>query len=354
VNHLLLYCRPGFEKESAAEVRELCEQQGIYGYCKLEENSGFALFISHQPDGASLAVEQLQFHSLIFVRQWVACLPMVEGIEPEDRIGSLIGHVSGLPECSELWVEPADTTEGREMQRFCNSFGSAFGQVLRKKGILQRKAAHRLHIFALTGTSFYIGYAPVANSAPWPMGIMRLKFPNQAPSRSTLKLEEAWHWFIPDNQWHRYISSGKRAVDLGAAPGGWTWQLVNQNMFVTAIDNGPMAESLMETGQVKHLTEDAFTYQPHKAFDWMVCDIVDKPTRVIKLMTQWLVEGWCRETIFNLKLPMKQRYAEVKSCLDYMQDALNEANIRYSVAAKHLYHDREEITVHVRLLDYHG
>jgi 23S rRNA (cytidine2498-2'-O)-methyltransferase len=105
---------------------------------------------------------------------------------------------------------------------------------------------------------------------------------------------------------------------------------------------------------VKHLTEDAFTYQPHKAVDWMVCDIVDKPTRVIKLMTQWLVNGWCRETIFNLKLPMKQRYPEVKSCLDYLQNALNDAGVRYSIAAKHLYHDREEITVHVRLLDYHG
>ncbi|WP_417224417.1 23S rRNA (cytidine(2498)-2'-O)-methyltransferase RlmM [Amphritea sp.] len=354
MNHLLLYCRPGFEKECAAEVRELCEQQGIYGYCKLEENSGYALFVSHQPDGASLALEQLNFHDLIFSRQWIACLPLLEGVDTQDRVVSLMPHVQKLPPCSELWVEPADTTEGREMQRFCNSFGSAFSQVLRKQGVLQRQASDRLHIFALSGSCFYIGYAPVANSAPWPMGIMRLKFPQQAPSRSTLKLEEAWHWFIPEKQWHQYISSGKRAADLGAAPGGWTWQLVKQNMFVTAIDNGPMAESLMDTGQVTHLTEDAFAYQPQKTFDWMVCDIVDKPTRVIKLMTQWLQEGWCRETVFNLKLPMKQRYPEVKSCLDYLQTTLNDAGIDFSMAAKHLYHDREEITVHVRLLNYHG
>ncbi|BBB26438.1 23S rRNA (cytidine(2498)-2'-O)-methyltransferase RlmM [Amphritea japonica] len=351
MNHLLLYCRPGFEKECAAEIRELCEQQGIYGYCKLEENTGYALFISHQPDGASLAVEQLDFHDLVFTRQWIACLPILDEVDTNDRIASLIGYVTELPECNELWVEPSDTTEGREMQRFCNSFGSAFSQTLRKQGMLPRKAANRLHIFALSGSRFYIGFAPVANSAPWPMGIMRLKFPHQAPSRSTLKLEEAWHWFIPQKQWHQFISSGKRAVDLGAAPGGWTWQLVNQNMFVTAIDNGPMAESLMETGQVTHLTEDAFTYQPYKSFDWMVCDIVDKPTRVIRLMTRWLVEGWCRETVFNLKLPMKQRYPEVKGCLEYLHNELNAAGLKARVAAKHLYHDREEITVHVRVLD---
>ncbi|MDO6563487.1 23S rRNA (cytidine(2498)-2'-O)-methyltransferase RlmM [Amphritea sp. 1_MG-2023] len=354
MNHLLLYCRPGFEKECAAEVRELCEQQGIYGYCKLEDNSGYALFVSHQADGATLAVEQLDFQQLIFTRQWVATLPLVEDIDTQDRVASLMPYIRALPECCELWIEPADTTAGREMQRFCNSFGSAFSQVLRQQGLLPRKAPCRLHMFALSGSCFYIGYAPISNSAPWPMGIMRLKFPNQSPSRSTLKLEEAWHWFIPEKQWHHYISSGKRAVDLGAAPGGWTWQLVNQNMFVTAIDNGPMAESLMETGQVKHLTEDAFAYQPQKPFDWMVCDIVDKPTRVIKLMTQWLLQGWCRETVFNLKLPMKQRYPEVKSCLAYLQTTLNEAGVDYRLAAKHLYHDREEITVHVRLLNYHG
>jgi len=351
MNHLLLYCRPGFEKECAAEVRDLCESHGIFGYCKLEENTGYALFVSHQPNGASQAVEQLDFSRLIFVRQWLACLPLIDDIDSDDRISALLQLIDQLPLCSELVVEPADTTEGRELQRFCNSFSSAFSQRLRKQGLMDRRAVNRMHIFALSGTCFYLGYAPEQNSAPWPMGIMRLKFPKNAPSRSTLKLEEAWHWFVPQQEWDRYISSGKRAADLGAAPGGWTWQLVNQNMFVTAIDNGPMAESLMESGQVTHLTEDAFTYQPYKSFDWMVCDIVDKPTKVTELMSRWLVNGWCRETVFNLKLPMKQRYIEVKNCLAALEADLQEAGLKYHLAAKHLYHDREEITVHVRVMN---
>ncbi|MDI5035969.1 FAD-dependent 2-octaprenylphenol hydroxylase, partial [Salmonella enterica subsp. enterica serovar Montevideo] len=37
----------------------------------------------------------------------------------------------------------------------------------------------------------------------------------------------------------------------------------------------------------------------------------EKPAKVTALMAQWLVNGWCRETIFNLKLPMKKRYEEV-------------------------------------------
>ncbi len=44
-----------------------------------------------------------------------------------------------------------------------------------------------------------------------------------------------------------------------------------------------------------------------------------KPAKVAALMAQWLVNGWCRETIFNLKLPMKKRYEEVSHNLAYIQ-----------------------------------
>lgn len=52
------------------------------------------------------------------------------------------------------------------------------------------------------------------------------------------------------------------AVDLGACPGGWTYQLVQRNMWVSSVDNGPMAQSLMDTGQVTWLREDGFKYRP--------------------------------------------------------------------------------------------
>ena len=73
--------------------------------------------------------------------------------------------------------------------------------------------------------------------------------PADAPSRSTLKLEEAFHVFIPADEWDERLASGMRAVDLGACPGGWTYQLVKRSMMVHSVDNGPMAPSLMETGR---------------------------------------------------------------------------------------------------------
>jgi 23S rRNA (cytidine2498-2'-O)-methyltransferase len=178
-----------------------------------------------------------------------------------------------------------------------------------------------------------------------------LKFPREAPSRSTLKLEEAWHHFIPRDQWEDRLHSDMTGVDLGAAPGGWTWQLVNRGMLVTAIDNGPMAESLMDTGLVQHLMADGFTFKPKQPVDWMVCDIVEKPARNAAMLEEWIGEGHCREAVVNLKLPMKQRYAEVKRLLERIADGFKARGIKVDIGCKQLYHDREEVTCHLRRHD---
>jgi 23S rRNA (cytidine2498-2'-O)-methyltransferase len=102
------------------------------------------------------------------------------------------------------------------------------------------------------------------------------------------------------------LRPGLLAVDLGAAPGGWTWQLVSRGLRVTAIDNGPMAPSVVATGLIEHLRADGFTWKPRKPVEWMVCDMVEQPSRIAPLMADWVASGRCRRSIFNLKLPMKR------------------------------------------------
>ena len=140
-----------------------------------------------------------------------------------------------------------------------------------------------------------------------------------------------------------------RAVDLGACPGGWTYQLVRRSMFVASVDHGQMAQSLMDTGQVKHVAQDGFTYEPpRKNVYWLVCDMVDKPARVAALMEKWAIEGWCIEAIFNLKLPMKRRYAEVQQILErFAAEMQAHGMYGFELQCKQLYHDRDEVTVHL-------
>ncbi len=344
---LVLYCRAGFESECATELTERAAQAGFYGYPKFERNSGYACFHLAAPGSALALVQAIEFRSLIFTRQWIASFPCLEELPTKDRLTPIGRLVAELPQCSELLVEAADTTEGRELQGFCRKFGSALASYLRQQGMLlprKQRADWRLHLFVLSGQRMWLGVSPVRNGSPWPMGIERLKFPADAPSRSTLKLEEAWHWFVPRSQWDSRLAGGMRAVDLGAAPGGWTWQLVKRGMFVTAVDNGPMSPQLMDSGQVEHRREDAFVFQPGKPVDWMVCDVVEKPARTAAMVIDWALNGWAREMIFNLKLPMKQRYREAEQCLRRIVAALEEAGVGFRLEARQLYHDREEIT----------
>ena len=93
---------------------------------------------------------------------------------------------------------------------------------------------------------------------------------------------------------------------------------------------------------MKHRREDGFRFRPPDPVDWMVCDMVESPSRVCALAARWVAEGWCREAIFNLKLPMKKRWEEVQRARAIVDEAL--AGAPYRLRMKHLYHDREEIT----------
>jgi 23S rRNA (cytidine2498-2'-O)-methyltransferase len=107
-----------------------------------------------------------------------------------------------------------------------------------------------------------------------------------------------------------------------------------------------MAESLMATGLVNYQAVDGFKYKPVDGHvDWLVCDMIEKPERVAQLMTDWLCSRKATSTIFNLKLPMKQRVQTVRALISTIIDTLDERQIKHQLSAKHLYHDRDEITV---------
>ncbi|WP_058961521.1 23S rRNA (cytidine(2498)-2'-O)-methyltransferase RlmM [Type-E symbiont of Plautia stali] len=355
MNKVLLYCRPGFEKECAAEISAKAAEREVYGFARVKDDSGYVLYECYQQEDAEKLIQTLPFAELIFARQMLVVGELLRDLPPEDRITPIVGMLTGVVEKGgELRVEVPDTNEAKELTRFCRKLTVPLRASLRESKILLNYESPKrpvIHVFFIAPGTCYVGYSLPENNSLFYMGIPRLKFPSDAPSRSTLKLEEAFHVFIPADEWDERLGSGMYAVDLGACPGGWTYQLVKRSMWVYAVDNGPMAPSLMDTGQVTHCREDGFKYRPSRNnISWLVCDMVEKPVRVASLMTEWLVNGWCREAIFNLKLPMKKRYEEVTQNLAMMDAALKEKGVNAQIQARQLYHDREEITVHVRRL----
>ncbi|KAE9526408.1 23S rRNA (cytidine(2498)-2'-O)-methyltransferase RlmM [Testudinibacter aquarius] len=360
MNKLALYCRAGFEKELAAEITEKAAEVGIYGFARVVDNSGYVIFECYQENEADRLAQEIQFKQLIFARQLVVVSDLLQDLATDDRISPIVAQYQqnsrvDFKQSTELWVETADTNEAKSLSTFCRKFTVPLRQQLRKCGWLNYREIYgsgvTLHILFISNDSCYVGYSYNNNHAPHFMGIPRLKFPNDAPSRSTLKLEEAILTFLSEKEEKQRMNSETKAVDLGACPGGWSYQLVKRGMFVYAVDHGKIAPSLMETGRVDHCPEDGFKFQPPKRtkIDWLVCDMVEQPMRITSLMSKWLTNGWCGEMIFNLKLPMKKRYQEVRLCQQKLHEDLSKAGLGFEIQAKHLYHDREEITLHVRI-----
>jgi 23S rRNA (cytidine2498-2'-O)-methyltransferase len=341
---ILLYCRRGFEKECAADIQAQTQAAGISGYIRAKENSAHVVFVAHEPDVLAARAASLRFDGLIFARQRIFAICPLSDLPAHDRIAPLIEAAAGLQRrYSSFWLETADTNEAKELAAFTRKFERLFAAAATEAGLLGGgPQTPRLHVFFLASTAAYVGYTLPDDSAPWPLGIPRLKFPRSAPSRSTLKLEEAFLVFVdrPDAM----LRPGMSAVDLGAAPGGWTWQLVRRHIRTTAVDNGSLDPVLLDSGLVTHLRADGFRYRPPKPVDWLVCDMVEQPSRIARLVADWAAEGAFRYAVFNLKLPMNKRYDEVRRCRGLIEERLAGKGVAHRLRFRQLYHDREEVT----------
>ena len=347
MQQVLISCRPGLESDIAAEIQAKSAAAGVPGFVRAKAGDGFVLFEGYQPDSGQLLLERLDFTDLIFARQWMLVLSHLEDLSPADRISPIVAAFRDVPAFNDCWLTFPDTNEGKGLSRLTRKLEKPLLNALKLSKQGQGRPRWCGQLFFLSGAEVLVGLTPMGNASPWPAGYPRLRQPATAPSRSTLKLEEAWLQLIPEPLRAIYLKPFLKAVDLGAAPGGWTWQLVHRGMQVVAVDNGPMDRQLLESGQVTHLREDAFSYRPSRQVDWMVCDIVEKPARVAELMERWLLNRWCRFAVFNLKLPMKKRWQEVDQILTRLRAELDAAGIGYRMRARQLYHDREEITVFV-------
>lgn len=170
-------------------------------------------------------------------------------------------------------------------------------------------------------------------------GPRRMKDDSAAPSRSYLKIEEAFS--VMGNQ----PRPGERVVDLGAAPGGWSYAAAKRGALVSAIDNGPMKNGAAGNSNIEHVRADAFRWQPSHPADWLFCDMVEEPSRVIALVKQWISGKLCSNAIVNLKCGHTEPY----DILKLVKSPEGLSSMVKSCTCSHLYHDRDEFTIMLRV-----
>jgi 23S rRNA (cytidine2498-2'-O)-methyltransferase len=324
-----LLCRVGFEPDLIDELRAWYAARSVVADIESTQEA----VVRVGPVAATPQLADLVFaRDLLVIDQELTALDVKDRVTPIGRALDLAGAFSRL----------AMLTPDSESTKPLAPLLTALEARLRNKASAAADA--QAAIWMLSGTHALVGHPPADGGAQFIGGIPRLKFPRGAPSRSTLKLDEAFQVLLGESERAALLRPGMTAVDLGAAPGGWTFQLVMRQMRVTAIDNGRVDAALMASGLVTHLREDGFRYRPTRPVDWLVCDMVETPGRVAELVARWFASGWCRAAVFNLKLPMKRRFeawTQARSMLEPL------ARGGFRIRARQLYHDREEITVAV-------
>jgi len=178
---LLLYCRRGFEKECAGEIQQVASEQEVYGYCVVEDNSGYVHFVCQEIAQADQLAKRIAFTKLVFARQMIVLVAKFKDLPSDDRISVIVdAAASELPVCGDLRVETPDTNEAKELLSFCRKFTVPLRGALRKQGCLLNKEHAKkpvIHLMMLDSSQGYLGYSYADNNSPFFMGIPRLRFP---------------------------------------------------------------------------------------------------------------------------------------------------------------------------------
>lgn len=171
-----------------------------------------------------------------------------------------------------------------------------------------------------------------------PGGRARMRVAGERPSRAARKLEEALAWLDLSP------GPGDVCVDLGAAPGGWSWALLERRARVIAVDPAELRPDIARHRLLTHHKASAFQFAPDEPVDWLFCDMAWRPLEVAQLLAKWGRRKWARFLVANLKLPMKKKAETVEDLR-----AVIAGGGWQRIRARQLYHDRDEITLTAHL-----
>lgn len=187
----------------------------------------------------------------------------------------------------------------------------------------------------------YLGISRIEhNVSDWTGGILFYSKSDGVICRAEFKIEEAFKVFGID------VEDGMTALDLGAAPGGWTHFLSRQGVCVDAVDPANLDDAVRKEKNVKHYKmlaqEFAETYK-EKRYDIIVNDMkmdTNESIDILCEMSRQLKKDGC--CLLTLKLPKTNVQKRIKVARQVLSRFFETVQIRQ------LYFNRSEVTAFVR------
>lgn len=320
----------------------LTELRDIDGNLSIADNLGNGIIIIQPTMDREEFNRRLVRLRPIFVRHINAVdfvVPVKADSEPESIAGYISEYGDKLQKGERLAVQ---IRKGKgDYQYGPIEYKKAIDSVLIEKyGVLPEiKDPERIISVFLNGESCYIGLSKAEdNLSNWSGGMMHYKKDDSDISRAKFKLMEAISVFDID------MSKLKSALDLGAAPGGWTSVLLEYGLWVTAVDTGDMDSRLDSYKHYEFLKTNVADLELDKGdYDILTSDISWNPVNTARMLcksAQYLKQhGNAVVTVKLMSSKVRKTIRDVMAIYGEVFDILG---------ARQLFHNRDEITLYMK------
>lgn len=237
------------------------------------------------------------------------CKTLAEVVEQVRKLGTKRFRLHVFPR-----VTPEDGVEATAWQRI-DAIEADITRELQQAGVqLETRlpyAGGDLILDVIVGETetepLFLGYHEhQASSYVQPGGLPRIALSEGVPSRAWLKLEQALAW----RGWDQLDLRGQTALDLGCAPGGATYALLQRSMNVLGVDTGEMDPRVLQLAKSQGVRFDHWrtaagrlnlTALPQEPA-LLLCDINLAPPEVLPQISRIQDAIQARRLILTVKL----------------------------------------------------
>ena len=226
-----------------------------------------------------------------------------------------------------------------DTNKICNEFMHKACEYLQAQDyILDVKNSEQIISLAYIDNKLHIGFGnSKTNLSKYKCGKVHYAKDDLYISRSEYKLLEAVNTFNID------LNKCYKAIDAGAAPGGWSKLLANHNIKVSAIDPANLDKRLDNNKNIKHYQETIQQFinsNNDTNYDLLVNDMKMDPRKSIELISRLKnnleINGL---VIITFKLGERYNLRYLDSLLEIFKKEFNILHVRQ------LFHNRNELTV---------